>query len=89
MTDCAFFSTKVFTQASTPTGIPTTRMSSVETPAVTKRTGGTTKHQRQHHVDSGGGELREPTLGCAKGSAIETARGAGTRADSEVHSTHP
>ena len=33
--------------------------------------------------------MREPTLGCTKGSAIETARGAGTRSDSEVHSTHP
>ena len=33
MTDGAFFSTKVFTQASTPTGTPATRMPSVETPA--------------------------------------------------------
>ena len=35
MTDRAFFATKVFTQASTPTGTqqPATRMSSVETPA--------------------------------------------------------
>jgi len=32
-------------------------------------------------VESGGGGLREPTLGCARGSAIETARGAGTRSD--------
>jgi len=33
MTDRAFFATKVFTQASTPTGTPATRMPSVETPA--------------------------------------------------------
>ena len=33
MTDRAVFATKVFTQASTPTGTPATRMPSVETPA--------------------------------------------------------
>jgi len=40
-------------------------------------------------VDSMWGELQQPTLGRTKGSAIETARGAGTQSDSEVNSTHP